>query len=238
MGISRLYYKFSPTDRLNLTFGSTLSLTDYIDGNSYINPSFLNFSTLALVQNYILFSVQGLGAGGAVEWNPSESVKVKAAYVAASADKPNSDDSFTPGIFPIGYILYPDGESEGGLFGDPYQGAVELEFTHVDPFTIRFQYTGGEILSERFDVAGANFEWAISEQIAVFGRYGYGSYNNAATTIQSLAISTLVTGWRELLSPIYLYLVQLVGLLSVNLLLLMKLVMPLRLISKHFIIFQ
>lgn len=33
-------------------------------------------------------------------------------------------------------------------------------------------------MGDRFDVVGANFEWAISEGIAVFGRYGYGSYNN------------------------------------------------------------
>lgn len=178
-GISRLYYTFSPSDKLNLTFGSTLALTDYIDKNSYINPSFLNFSTLALVQNYILFPIQGLGAGAAVEWNPVESIKVKAAYIAASADESSSDNSsFTPGIFPIGYILYPNGESEGGLFGDPYQGAVELEFTPVETFTMRFQYTAGDILGERFDVFGANFELDISERIAVFGRYGYGSYNN------------------------------------------------------------
>ena len=178
-GISRLYYTFSPTDDLNLTFGSTLSLTDYIDTNSYITPSFLNFSTLALAQNYILFPIQGLGAGAVVDWNPVKSIKVKAAYVAASANKPSSDDSsFTPGIFPIGYILYPDGESEGGLFGDPYQGAVEVEFTPVDNFTMRFQYTGGEIFGDRFDVLGTNFELEISDRVAVFGRYGYGSYNN------------------------------------------------------------
>ncbi len=180
-GISRLYYTFSPSDELNLTFGSTLSLTDYIDTNSYINPSFLNFSTLALVQNYLLFPVQGLGAGAAVEWNPVESIRVKAAYVAASADETSSDNSFfTPGIFPIGYILYPNGESEGGLFGDPYQGAIELEFTPVEAFTMRFQYTAGDILGERFEVLGANFELDISDRVAVFGRYGYGSYNNTA----------------------------------------------------------
>lgn len=179
-GVSRLYYTFSPSERLDLTFGSTLALTDYIDTNSYITPSFLNFSTLALAQNYILFPIQGLGAGGAIEWNPIDSVRVKAAYIAASADEPSSDDSFTPGIFPIGYILYPDGESKGGLFGDPYQGAVEIEITPTDSFAVRFQYTGGEILGERFDVVGANFEWTILEGIAVFGRYSYGSYNNTA----------------------------------------------------------
>ena len=47
-GISRLYYTFSPLEKLNLTFGSTLFLGDYIDTNSYITPSFLNFSTTAL----------------------------------------------------------------------------------------------------------------------------------------------------------------------------------------------
>ena len=177
-GISRLYYTFSPFERLNLTLGSTLFLGDYIDTNSYITPSFLNFSTLALSQNYILFPIQGLGAGAVADWNLVDNITVKAAYLAASANRPLSDNSFTPGIFPIGYVLYPDAQSDRGLFGDPYQGVVELEFTPADNFALRVQYTGGEILSERFDVVGANFEWAISERFAVFGRYGYGSYNN------------------------------------------------------------
>lgn len=179
LGISRLYYTFSPLKDLNLSFGSTLSLTDYIDSNRYVNPSYLNFSTLALVQNYILFPVQGLGAGAAIDWNPVESIRLKAAYVAASANEPSSvDSSSVSGIFPIGYILYPDAKSDRGLFGDPYQGAIELEFTPIETFTIRFQYAGGSILDERFDVFGVNFELAISEKIGVFGRYGYGSYNN------------------------------------------------------------
>jgi porin len=34
------------------------------------------------------------------------------------------------------------------------------------------------MLSNRFDVFGVNFELALSEKLAVFGRYAYGNYTN------------------------------------------------------------
>lgn len=180
--ISRANYTFSPFQDITLSLGPVISLTDYIDSNSYANLSFLDFSTQVFVNNYILFPIQGLGAGAAVEWNPSSGpFTVRAAYLAASASKPNLDNSsFVPGAFPIGYILYPDSQGRGGLFGDPYQGVFELEYSPSDAFTLRLQYTGGSILGGRFDVFGANLELALSEKIAVFGRYGYGSYAETA----------------------------------------------------------
>ncbi|WP_242055677.1 carbohydrate porin [Nostoc flagelliforme] len=42
------------------------------------------------------------------------------------------------------------------------------------------QYAGGSILGGEFDVFGANLELTLSDRIAVFGRYGYGSYANTA----------------------------------------------------------
>jgi porin len=181
-GLSRLYYTFSPTKDVILSLGPRISLTDYIDLNSYANLSFLDFSTQALINNYILFPVQGLGAGAVVTWNPGKGAfTVRAAYMASSANEPSSgNSSFVPGIFRLGYILYPNGHSNRGLFGDPHQGAVELEYAPSKAFVLRLQYAGGNVLDRRFDVFGANFELALSERIAVFGRYGYGNYDNTA----------------------------------------------------------
>lgn len=43
---------------------------------------------------------------------------------------------------------------------------------------VRLQYSGGEVYDRRFDVAGINVELQLAPQIAFFGRYGYGSYEN------------------------------------------------------------
>ncbi|MBD2729611.1 iron uptake porin [Nostoc sp. FACHB-892] len=181
-GVSRLNYTFSPSEDLTLSLGPVISLTDYVDINRYANVSFLDFSTQALVNNYILFPVQGLGAGAAVRWNPNEGAfTVRAAYVAASASRSRIESSSpVPGIFPLGYILYPNGRGEGGLFGDPYQGIIELEYAPSRMFALRLQYTGGSILGGKFDVFGANLELTLSDRFAVFGRYGYGSYADTA----------------------------------------------------------
>lgn len=177
-GVSRLNYTFSPHEDLTLALGPVISLTDYVDLNRYANVSFLDFSTQALINNYILFPVQGLGAGAAVSWNPAGSAfTARAAYVASSAERSRLDSSSpVPGIFPLGYILYPDGHGDGGLLGDPYQGIVEIEYAPSNRFALRLQYSGGNVLGGRFDVFGANLELAFSNQFAMFGRYGYGNY--------------------------------------------------------------
>jgi Carbohydrate-selective porin, OprB family/S-layer homology domain len=180
-GVSRLNYTFSPSENLTLSLGPVISLTDYVDLNRYANASFLDFSTQALVNNYILFPVQGLGAGAAVQWNPDEGAfTVRGAYVASSASRSHLGSSPVPGIFPLGYILYPNGRGDGGLFGDPYQGIIELEYAPSETFAVRLQYTGGNILGGRFDVFGANVELTLADRIGLFGRYGYGSYADTA----------------------------------------------------------
>lgn len=180
-GVSRLNYTFSPSENLTLSLGPVTSLTDYVDLNRYANASFLDFSTQALVNNYILFPVQGLGAGAAVQWNPDEGAfTVRGAYVASSASRSHLGSSPVPGIFPLGYILYPNRRGDGGLFGDPYQGIIELEYAPSKTFALRLQYTGGNILGGRFDVFGANVELTLADRIGLFGRYGYGSYADTA----------------------------------------------------------
>ncbi|BAZ15758.1 major outer membrane protein [Calothrix sp. NIES-4071] len=181
-GLSRLYYTFSPSKDITVSLGSRISLTDYVDLNSYANLSFLDFSTQALVNNYILFPVQGLGAGAAVSWKPGQgSFTARAAYIAASANQPEeASSSFVPGIFPLGYTLYPNSRSNQGLFGDPYQGVIELEYAPSKHAALRLQYASGNVLDGEFNVFGANVELAISPSFAVFGRYGFGSYNDTA----------------------------------------------------------
>lgn len=60
------------------------------------------------------------------------------------------------------------------------QGTFELEYTPSRALALRLQYSLGSVSNGSFDVFGANFELALSQQLAVFGRYGYGSYDDTA----------------------------------------------------------
>ncbi|KAF3891275.1 carbohydrate porin [Tolypothrix bouteillei VB521301] len=183
LGISRLFYTFSPLKNVILSLGPKIVLSDYIDTNRYANLSFLDFSTQAFVNNYLLFPVQGLGAGAVISWNPGDGpFTARAGYIAAAANEPTSRDStsFVPGIFPIGYTLYPNGGSTGGFFGDPHQGIAEVEYAPSKNFAVRLQYAFGNILGGQFNVFGANFELALSDRFGVFGRYGHASYKDTS----------------------------------------------------------
>lgn len=180
-GIDRLYYTFTPLKDLSLTLGPTIVVTDYVDLNSYANGNGIDFSTLALVNNYILLPVNGDAAGAVLQWNPGQGpFKVRALYAAADAANPNSNNQTIGSVFAIARLLYPKGGGQRGLFGSPYQGTVELEYSPSKAFALRLQYSGGKLFNGRFDVVGANLELALSKHLAIFGRYGYGSYNNTA----------------------------------------------------------
>ena len=182
LGISRLYYTFTPFKDFSLTVGPAIVTTDYIDINSYANGNGIDFSTLALVNNYLLFPVNGPSAGAVLNWNPGQGpFKVRALYAAADAANPNPNNQRVVGsVFPFARLLYPDGGGDRGLFGSPYQGTVELEYSLSKAFAVRLQYSGGNVFDGRFDVFGANVELALNKQLAVFGRYGYSNYNNTA----------------------------------------------------------
>ncbi|MGG6262973.1 iron uptake porin [Leptolyngbya sp. AN03gr2] len=178
LGLSRVMYTFNPASDLEVSVGPVITLTDFVDRNRYANTSFQDFSTLAFVNNYVLFPVSGLGAGGAIRWKLGNGAfNINAGYVALEAQNP-SNQGLVRGISPISQALYPSSRGESGLFGDTHQGIVELEYAPLDAFSLRLQYAGGRVLDNRFDAIGANLEWSVSPRFAVFGRYGYSWYNN------------------------------------------------------------
>jgi porin len=180
IGASRVYYTFSPLKDFTVSLGPAIVPTDYVDRNSYANLSFRDFSTQAMVNNYILFPINGQSSGAFVEWNPGRGAfKVRTMYVAADAANA-SNQGIIRGVSPVIRVLFPSGGGNRGLFGDSYQGTVEVEYSPNRAFALRLQYSGGSIFDNCFDVLGVNAELALSQQLAIFGRYGYGSYNNTA----------------------------------------------------------
>ena len=176
-GIGRAYYNFKPTESLQVAIGPVMVATDYIDLNSYTLPSFRNISTESLARNYIMFPIEGTSGGAFTAWSFKDKLTIRATYNAAAAENPNEDiGGIVPGLSTFTALLYPDGVGDGGLFGDFYQGIVELEYSPSDSLAFRLQYSGGEVFDSRFDVLGVNAQWQFLPKLAVFGRYGYGSY--------------------------------------------------------------
>ncbi|BAT54884.1 major outer membrane protein [Nostoc sp. NIES-3756] len=181
--IARLYYTFTPLPDLQVTVGPAIVAGDFVDKNRYANNSFLDFSTQALINNYILLP-RPAGAGAFVEWQPKASpLKLRGLYV--SGDATNSlpeNEGLVGGGTPEDIRLFPiaGGGAEGGLFGDPYQGFVELEYAPNRALAVRLQYSGGRLFGSSFQGFGVNFDLALNNRVGLFGRYGYASYPNTS----------------------------------------------------------
>ncbi len=111
------------------------------------------------------------------------SFTIRVVYVAGNADNTSGDNVANQGF--IGgssapQLIFPTNEDEGGLFGSPYQSFVEAEYSQGDVFALRLQYSQGAVFGSHFNVFGANFELALSQQMALFGRYGYGIYDDSS----------------------------------------------------------
>jgi len=179
ISLSRLYYTFNPTPDLSVTAGARMVAGDFIDKNRYANVSFRDFSTQALINNFLLVPRPG-GSGGAIDWRPGQGAfSLRAVYIASSAaeDLPENQQFFGGGgvnnirLFPIS-----GGGAGGGLLGDPYLAIAELEYAPTRSLAVRLQYSRGEVLGSNFQVLGVNFDWAITPEIGIFARYGYASY--------------------------------------------------------------
>jgi Carbohydrate-selective porin, OprB family/S-layer homology domain len=181
ISLGRAYYSFSPNRDLSVTIGPQMVAPDFIDKNRYANVSFRDFSTSALVNNFILLPRPG-GAGAAIDWKPNKGpFSLRGVYIASSGSTnlPENQQFFGGGqpqdvrLFPVG-----GGGAKGGLFGDPYMGIVEAEYAPTKSFSFRLQYSGGELLGSNFKVFGVNADLALAAQVGLFARYGSGSYPN------------------------------------------------------------
>ncbi|NEU75054.1 iron uptake porin [Hassallia byssoidea VB512170] len=201
IGVGRLYYTFHPIQDFTVSFGSNIRTTDYVDRNSHANLNFRDFATQAFINNFILLPINGPSTGAALDWKPKATpFRIRAVYAAADAQNPRNQGQIR-GLSTFIPLLYSNNAGDRGLFGDTYQGIVEFEYAPDKAFALRLQYTGGQMLSNRFDVFGVNFELALSDKLAVFGRYGYGDYSN--TTFGDLNPQYWMAGvaFRDLLKP-------------------------------------
>jgi hypothetical protein len=186
--LTRLRYDFPIGQDIRASIGAAMSLNDHIDGNSFANDEAVDFQIGMFINNPLILPVND-GAGGAIAWNINGSgVIFTAAYVAASASSPTAN-----------------GVINQGLWGDPYQATVELEYAPKNddgnlPFALRLQYTRASVNNLDYSTGGINFEWAFSKAIATFGRYGFGNINNRGGAISG-ALPTYTASTSDSLNP-------------------------------------
>jgi Carbohydrate-selective porin, OprB family/S-layer homology domain len=171
--LRRLAYSFKPAKNLTVTIGPKVFPSDFVDFNSYANNSAQDFSSGFFINNPLIINntVDTFGgAGAAIDWKVGGGpFTVRAAYVAASPT-----NSTAAGANLAGAAI----RTGGGLFGDPNQGTVELEYAKPfgaekkNNFAVRLQYTNANSLDFHQNVVGLNTE-ATFGRFGVFGRVGY-----------------------------------------------------------------
>jgi hypothetical protein len=197
LGILR--YDFSPVKDLRVSVASQMDLSDKLDVNSFANDESRDFSAKFFINNPLILPLNS-GAGAVVDWNPGAGAfSFRVGYVAGNGSSPNAGVTENP----IGNNLFATTSNltNGGLFGDPYQATVELEFAPKESgFAAKLQYTNASIGNLDFNAGGVNLEWAINQNIAVFGRFGFGGINNRISTINPYTWSAGVA-FPDLIRP-------------------------------------
>lgn len=160
--LNRLYYTFRPQRDIAIAFGAKMHPRDFIDRNRFANNEAVDFSSSFFINNPLIVQNQidrfG-GAGAALAWNlGGGAFTLRSLYIGTDANL-----------------------VDGGLFGDSYQGSLELEYSPNKNFALRLQYTNAEINNTDIQAGGINLELALNRNLGVFARYGYGNYKGFNT---------------------------------------------------------
>ncbi|MDX2254300.1 MAG: iron uptake porin [Pseudanabaenaceae cyanobacterium bins.39] len=169
--LAKLRYDFNIADA-RVSIGPVMHAYDHIDTNSYANNEAFDFASTFFINNplHVLVNNQTGGAGAAFDWNIAKSAfSLRGLYLAGNAAQA------VPGL----------GGVNGGLFGDAYQGTVELEYAPKTAsgdknFALKLLYTNGSVANTDINSGGVNVEWRFAKGAALFGRYGFGSTKRTA----------------------------------------------------------
>lgn len=161
--LNRLSYTFPIFEDLRVSVFPQGYISDYVDKNSFANNSALNFSTYGLINNQLLLANDTPGAGAAFTWHPGKGAfAIRGAYRAEQAALASSNTT--------------TGNNQGGIFGAPNLGVVELEISPAKTVALKLQYSTGTQNQEEYDALGASLELALGKKVGLFGRFAY-AYN-------------------------------------------------------------
>ena len=156
--IRKLYYTFPVSKTLQLTIGSAIPPSDFIDRNTFANNSGQNFASSFFMNNPLIVQnpvERSSGAGVVAQWVASKAVTVRGLLSGAGGNDP-----------------------QVGLFRDPYQITLEGEYRIPKrSMIVRGQYTNANVAGGSVNAIGLNGEWMISRQAGAFGRLGIANYS-------------------------------------------------------------
>ena len=155
--IRKLYYTFPVSKTVQLTIGSAIPPSDFIDRNIFANNSGQNFASSFFMNNPLIVQnpvERSSGAGVVAQWVASKAVTVRGLLSGAGGNDPKV-----------------------GLFRDPYQITLEGEYRIPQrSIVLRGQYTNANVAGGSVNAIGLNGEWMISRQAGAFGRVGLANY--------------------------------------------------------------
>jgi Carbohydrate-selective porin, OprB family/S-layer homology domain len=164
--IRKLYYTFPLSKTVQLTVGSAIPPSDFIDRNTFANNSGQNFASSFFMNNPLIVQnpvERASGAGVAVQWVAAKDITVRGLLAGAGGSDP-----------------------QVGLFRDPYQITLEGEYRlPIRSIILRGQYTNANVANGSVNAIGLNGEWMISRQAGAFGRIGLANYSGVRSGVGS-----------------------------------------------------
>lgn len=187
--IRELSYTFPIGDKIRVAVGPRLNTYRYFDGNRF--TSFLTGAGSFNSSGSTLFAAIDRGSGAVVNWTISPQFQFTAAYLSENTEFLNSAAGFNTSNNPA-----------VGLFGSTNQFVGQLAYSPSKALNLRLLYSrsllrpyngfiggavgeplpygyaddgfGGRLNDASADTVVANFDWAITPKVGLFGRYSYG----------------------------------------------------------------
>jgi len=179
------------SDKFRIFIGPRIDLFEFIDTNSFANNEEIDFASGFHINNPLTTFVFA-GPGGGFDWQIADWIGFRAAYIAPTGGSVGA----SPLTQPLGTRLTPFGATTGlpfgggGIIGGTYTVVTELELNPSRSSAIKLQYAHfyeqnavlgtnvtGLATAGVTDTVGVNAEWAVTPNVGIFGRFGYGWTN-------------------------------------------------------------
>ncbi len=211
--LRELSYTFPVNDQVRVAVGPRLNAYRYFDQNRF--TSFLTGAGSFNSSGSTLFAAIDRGSGAVVSWNINPQFRFNAGYLGENTEFLNAAAGFNTSSNPA-----------AGLFGSTNQTIGELTYAPNKDLNLRLLYTrslvrayngfiggavgeplpygyaddgfGGRLNDAPGDTFVANFDWLLTPQVGLFGRYSYGKTEispvNLARTGGSTSVQSIQLG--------------------------------------------
>ncbi|WP_293151927.1 MULTISPECIES: iron uptake porin [unclassified Microcoleus] len=188
VGLREMSYTFPVGDKVQVAIGPRLNYYRYFDGNRF--TFFLKGATSFNSNGSTLLNAVDRGSGAAVTWQVAKPLRFTAAYMAENTEFLN------PAVYNTA------SNPRDGLFNSSNTMTAQLEYAPSNSFNLRLLYArsslkpyngfiggavgeplpygyaddgfGGRVRDSGADTFVVNFDWLLSRNFGLFGRYSYG----------------------------------------------------------------